>query len=32
MTPDEVLRMPFGQHQSFIRYQNHHIKQLERRR
>jgi hypothetical protein len=32
MTPEEAHRMPLGQHQAFIRYQNHYIKQAERAR
>jgi hypothetical protein len=31
MTPEEALRMPQSQHLAFIRYQNHTIKQAERR-
>ena len=32
MTPDEVHRMPTDQYRAFVRYQNHYIKQLERRK
>jgi hypothetical protein len=32
MTPEEVHRMPVDQHRVFVRYQNHHINQMEKGR
>jgi hypothetical protein len=32
MTPEEVHRMPVDQHRSFVRYQNHTVKEWERRK